>query len=94
MPFIRIVRSTAIDRPRYEAVSKAIDLDHQHPLGLMMHAAGEVDGGWQIINLWESEEYADQFDRDTLMPMFKKLTGEGLSDRQITGYEVKHLITP
>jgi hypothetical protein len=58
-----------------------------------MHAAGEVDGRWQIVNVWESEEYAEHFDRETLEPTIRDLTG-ARPDREVTSYEVAHLITP
>jgi hypothetical protein len=93
MPYIRIVRSDRIDRGAYEAVKDAIDLEHHHPLGLMMHAAGEVDGHWQVVSVWEAQCYAERFDRESLEPVLKDLAG-GLEGRTITGYEVQHLITP
>jgi hypothetical protein len=93
VPYIRISRSKTIDRETYRKVSSAIDLEHSHPLGLLMHAAGEVDGRWQIVNVWESEEWAARFDRECLEPMVREITG-GKLEREIVSYEVAHLITP
>jgi hypothetical protein len=94
MPYIRIVHLDTFDRVSYEAVSAALDLDHRHPLGLLMHAAGEVDGRWQIVNVWESQEYAEQFDQESLRPTMNRLIDDGFTRREITGYEVQHLVTP
>jgi hypothetical protein len=94
VPIIRIIHSATVDRGTYEAVSSAIDLDHQHPEGLLMHAAGEVEGRWQIVNVWEAQEYADRFDREILEPTILKLTGEKHRGRKVTSYEVQHLVTP
>jgi hypothetical protein len=94
VPIIRIVRSQTVDRQTYETVSTAIDLEHQHPLGLLMHAAGEVDGRWQIVNVWEAKEYADRFDQEVLEPAIRELTGEDHKGREIKTYEVEHLVTP
>ena len=94
MPIIRIIESEVIDRSAYEAVRRAIDLDHQHPLGLLMHAAGEVDGHLQIVNVWEAQEYAETFDQEVLEPAFQEITGQPVSVRRVTTYTVGHLVTP
>jgi len=94
MPYIRIVHNDALDRGSYEAVSRAIDIEHRHPLGLLLHAAGEVDGRWEVVNVWESREYAERFDRESLKPTMNSLTSDGFQSREITDFEVEHLVTP
>jgi hypothetical protein len=94
VPYIRIITSATIDRETYESVSASIDIDHRHPLGLLMHAAGDADGRWQIINVWESKEYADRFDREVLEPAIVELTGAENQGREVVGYQVEHLVTP
>lgn len=59
-----------------------------------MHAAGESEGRWQIVNVWESKEYADRFDREILEPAILELTGAENRGREVTGYQVEHLVTP
>ena len=41
----------------------------------MLHAAGEVDGSWQIVEVWYSQEYAQRFDLDRLVPAIAAVTG-------------------
>jgi len=94
VPVIRIITSATVDEQMYEMLNTVIDIEHQHPEGMLMHAVGEVDGRWQIVNVWEANEYADQFDREILEPTVRGLTGEPLHGRQVTSYEVRHLVTP
>jgi hypothetical protein len=93
MPYIRIIQGDTIDRAAHRAVKDAIDLDRNHPLGLMLHAAGEVDGRWQIVSVWEAREYAEQFDRE-FGPTIERFIGAGFDQFQVTGYEVEYLLTP
>jgi hypothetical protein len=76
----------------YEAIAAQIDLDHQHPLGLIMHGASEVDGAMQIAQVWESEEYARRYDADILEPALRA-TGAPL-ERESATFELRHLVTP
>jgi hypothetical protein len=94
VPIIRIVRSAKLDRDLYRAVSSSIDIEHKHPLGLLMHAAGEVDGRWQIVNVWDDREYAQRFEREIVEPAILEATGGERLELEVTIYEVQHLITP
>jgi len=91
---ISIIRSSPIsDRQAYEALVEKLDLDHKHPLGLLFHAAGEVEGAWQIVDVWYSAEYAERFERDTLEPALQELTGKAEAGGA-KRYELHHLVTP
>ena len=54
----------------YEALRKALDIDHNHPLGLIMHGVSEVDGTMQVAQIWESSWYAALFD-ENLAPLLE-----------------------
>lgn len=60
----------------YEAGHAAMEIDGNPPEGLIVHSAGPIDGGWGIIDFWESREAFDTFVRDRLMPGL-----QGLGDR-------------
>ena len=60
----------------YEAGHAAMEIDGNPPAGLIVHSAGPIDGGWGIIDFWESREAFDTFVRDRLMPGL-----QGLGDR-------------
>ncbi len=90
MTILRIVNRN-MDRATYEALRKALDIDRNHPLGLIMHGVSEVDGTMQVAQIWESNWYAALFD-ETLAPM---LDAVGASkEAEIRVFELEHLVTP
>ena len=40
----------------------------EDPEGLILHTASEKNGKARIIDVWESKEAYERFERDTLMP--------------------------
>jgi hypothetical protein len=57
--------------------------------GLVAHVSGPVEGGWRIIDVWQSEEHLLRFRNEVLFPAFEKVFG-GLPDgprevRDVTG---------
>jgi hypothetical protein len=93
--FIRIVRPQLLTMDVYDAVSTHLNLVTEHPLGLISHAAGEVDGCWQIVEIWESQEYAERFDRERLVPAIESVTGRPPpGDAPTVGYQLHGLVTP
>ena len=43
--------------------------------GMIFHAAGPAEGGWRVVDVWESQEALDRFSRDRLMPAAEKIGG-------------------
>jgi hypothetical protein len=91
VPILRLV-SRPNSRDQYDAVMAKMDIDRQHPLGLIMHGASEVDGVIQIAQVWESEEYARSFERESLEPTLRSLDVE--PEGTVTIVELHHLVTP
>ena len=58
---------------QYEAVHQQMDIDNDLPEGLIFHSAGPIDGGWGVIDFWESAEAYDRFAQDRLMPAVQEL---------------------
>ena len=75
MAFVRIIRPPNVTSREYEAVNAQVGLEDKQPPGLLLHCAGEVDGAWQIIDVWESEEQARTFDEERLAPALEKVVG-------------------
>jgi hypothetical protein len=46
---------------QYEAVNAQMNVEEDLPDGLIFHAAGPIDGGWGVIDFWESREHFDRF---------------------------------
>jgi hypothetical protein len=54
----------------YDTVREKAGLDR--PAGGIFHVAGpSPDGGWRVIELWESEEDAKRFVKERLAPAFE-----------------------
>lgn len=53
---------------KYDAVLAELGVGHSSPLerGELLHAAGSYEGGWRVIDVWESREALDAFFRDRL----------------------------
>ena len=88
---LRIIER-GMDRAMYEALRIRLDIDHQHPLGLIMHGASEVDGVMRVAQVWESEWYAKRFDEEILAPALEAV-GAGL-DARVEVFPLEHLVTP
>ena len=91
MTILRIIRRN-VDRATYDALVAELDIDHDHPLGLIMHGASEVQGAIQAAQVWDSEEYAHQFDEHRLRPACEAVGAP--VDAEITYFELHHLVTP
>lgn len=70
MAIVRII-TRHVDRPTYDRINERVDLEHEHPLGLIVHGAGEVDGAMRVVQVWDSEEYALRYEEDTLKPAYE-----------------------
>jgi hypothetical protein len=88
---LRII-DRGMDRSTYDALRARLDIDHQHPLGLILHGAAEVDGKMQVAQIWESDWYAQRFDEDVLAPALEDLGAP--RDAEVAVFQLEHLVTP
>ena len=58
---------------QYEAVNAEIGVEENPPEGLVFHAAGPVEGGWNVIDFWESREHFDRFFGERVGPAIEAL---------------------
>jgi hypothetical protein len=96
MAVLRIVQPPMVTPEVYDAVNAAAKVEESPPEGLLVHTAGDVNGTWQIVDVWESEDHARRFDEDRLTPAIREVTG---MDRppgspEIALYELHTLIRP
>jgi hypothetical protein len=59
----------------YDKVNAEMDVENDPPEDLIFHWAGEVDGKWTIIDVWESADAYDRFSQARLQPAIQKVTG-------------------
>jgi hypothetical protein len=50
--------------------------DSDAPEGLIVHSAGQGQGGWYVYDIWESREAFQRFMDEKLMPAFGDLMGD------------------
>jgi hypothetical protein len=95
LTYLRIMRPPTVTAEIYDAVIEELAVGARRPLGLIVHAAGEVDGCWQIVEVWYGEEYARRFDLDRLAPAMKAVTGRPPpGDATLVAYELHEVIVP
>jgi hypothetical protein len=67
---------------QYQAVHDTVNASS--PLGradgLLVHSAGPIDGGWGVIDFWESSEAFDRFTQNKLMPVIQQLRRPSFSE--------------
>ncbi len=65
MPFAFVFEMSDMHQAAYDGLMKAINqesLDDASPTGLIAHLAGPMpEGGWRVLDLWESEEAAGTY---------------------------------
>ncbi len=62
--------------PNYDAITEKVGIESDPPPGLIVHTAGFTDEGvFRIYNVWESQEDADRFRTERLMPVIEAVTG-------------------
>ena len=57
-----------------------MNVDDDPPEGLIVHAAGEVDGKWRLVDVWESEAAYERFRDSRLMPAVVAALGQEAVD--------------
>jgi hypothetical protein len=69
MPIAQIIEMPGAGRADYDAAFALIHPDGQWPEGQIGHIAGPTPGGFRVIDVWESREAFERFDRSVLTPL-------------------------
>ena len=75
MAFIRMVQPPNVTADTYEKVNAELGVDGDPPPGLLLHCGGEVDGKWQIVDVWETREQAERFYEERLPKAIEAVLG-------------------
>jgi hypothetical protein len=76
MAVVHISRGGGMTKDSYEQVSAKMGTEQDPPAGLIVHTAGEVDGVWQVVDVWESADAKERFEQGRLMPAISALFGD------------------
>ena len=60
-----------------DRLNAEIDPDGNTPDGLIFHASGPVDGGWGVLDFWQSRAHFDRFAADRIGPAMAALGAAG-----------------
>jgi hypothetical protein len=83
---------------QYDAVQGKIDIEGEPVEGLIFHSAGELEGRFQVFNVWESREHFERFTADRLRPAMVEAMGEekvaALPDADIVEASIHNYVIP
>ena len=71
--------------------------DENPPEGLIVHAAGEENGKWRSVAVWESQAAFERFRDERLLPAARQALGDEMLDAgppPQESFEVKHIVKP
>lgn len=61
MAVMLVITFTGGTEEQYRAVHSHMRIDENAPPGLIFHSAGPIDGGWRVVDFWESRAEFDKF---------------------------------
>lgn len=78
---------------KYDAIIQEMALGGKMPPGGIFHVAGPMDGGWRVVDVWESREAFEQFRAEKIEPLARK-HGLASAPPQVTVFPVHNTLTP
>jgi len=74
MAFVRLFDNPDVTQEQYDAASQAIGVSADNmPDGAVAHVAGPgPNGGWRVVEVWESEDAAAKFDTERVEPVLSQ----------------------
>ncbi len=82
---------------QYDAVTAKLGIAENPPDGLIFHSAGELDGVFQIFNVWTSREHAERFTSERLQPARVEVMGEeraGAAEAAVVDVPIHNYVIP
>ena len=67
-----IVEAPGMNASQYDAAIKDVIPNGQLPKGCQFHVAGPMDGGWRVVDVWDSQESFEAFAHGALASAFEK----------------------
>src|SRR5689334_21850476 len=88
MAIVQISELPGMTREQYEQGWRELNFSGPPP-GSHLHAGGPVEGGWRIVEVWESEEVANAFYSSEAFQQMAR--NNGLPAPKITNYPVESI---
>lgn len=88
MAVVLVQAVAGMTHEQYEQGMRELDLSGPPP-DLHLHASGPMEGGWRIIEVWESEEAASAYyDSEPFQQMLRSI-GVAAGPPNVTSYPVE-----
>jgi hypothetical protein len=82
MAVATLLEFTGVTQAQYERVGAKLELTGG-PDGILYHACGPVDGGWRIMDVWQSRAAFDRFVDEVYIPAMRAEGGPSPSRREV-----------
>lgn len=83
---------------QYDGVMEKVGMASEPVEGLIFHSAGELEGRFQVFNVWENRESFDRFTAERLRPAMVEIMGEerlsSLPDAEVVHIDVHNYLIP
>ena len=83
---------------KYDAIMEQLGVTSEPVEGLIFHSAAELDGSFQVFNVWENRENFDRFTADRLRPAQVAIMGEervaAAPDAEIAYVDIHNYVIP
>jgi quinol monooxygenase YgiN len=76
---------------QYDQVIEKLQLGGRTYPGQLFHVAGPMEGGWRVVDVWESQEAADKFLQAKLGQAFQEV---GIAPTQPKVWPVHNILRP
>ena len=74
------IRFAGLSQDEFDEINREVDPHGNPPDGLLFHASGPIEGGWGVIDFWESSEHHQRFVAERVMPAMAAAGATGAPD--------------
>jgi hypothetical protein len=93
MAFARLALFPGGTKEEYDAIDQALSDAVRNQPERILHASGQTDRGWQLIQVWKSKDALDRFISEHLGPAMAKVGDRGYkSPPEIIDFEIQDLM--
>jgi hypothetical protein len=71
------IKLAGVNAEQFDKVEAGVNARGDHPDGLIFHASGPIDGGWGVLDFWESRAQFDRFAAERIGPTVQASGIEG-----------------
>ncbi|QLY33735.1 hypothetical protein [Nocardia huaxiensis] len=92
MTFVRLAFFPGGTEAHYRAIGDALG-EYAPPAGRILFTAGPVEGGWQVVQVWERKDQLDAFNQAVFFPAVASLGGGGFPQPpRVTDFDAADLL--